>query len=330
MNVGLVVDDDSAVRGPGLGEAVQCRRQVLLSYFGEDSDPCGNCDHCQEPPEVFDGRVSVQKALSAVLRTGEYFGVGYLVDVLTGNSTDRVLSNGHDRLPTFGVGRDQTRQDWQTTFRQMLGRDLLRPDPERRGGLRLTENARPYLKGEVELTLLKHAKPEKQHKKIRALVAEDDAPLLAALKALRRGLAEEAKVPAYIIFNDRTLIEMAEQRPANLDEMARINGVGAKKLEKYGAAFVACITGDQPENLHPARRKLAGGDGGDIFDRLMEAQMALHRGPDGTGKPMRCSQKDLAKVAKAKPKTMSELTKLLGDKYSERFGPAFLDAIAEH
>jgi ATP-dependent DNA helicase RecQ len=304
-----------------------CRRQTLLAYFGEAHDPCGNCDLCANPPETFDATQAVQKALSAALRTGEYFGAGHLIDVLTGNETEKVRARGHDGLPTFGVGREMTRRAWQGVFRQMMGHDLLRPDPERHGALRVTEAAHPILRGEQSVTLRREtAAPKTRRPAAKALVSEEDAPLLSALKAKRRALAEAAKMPAYIVFNDRTLVEMAECRPQSLDEMARITGVGAKKLDQYGAAFLEVITG-AGEAPHPARRKLAGQEAGTLYDRLVEKQTALARGETGLEKPLSCSAAQLARIAKTRPRDLSEMERLLDKKRSERFGPAFLDVL---
>jgi len=158
------------------------------------------------------------------------------------------------------------------------------------------------------------------------LVSEEDAPLLSALKAKRRYLAEQANAPAYIIFNDRTLIEMAEKQPMTLDDMAHIGGVGAKKLENYGRDFLDVIAG-AVEDVHPMRRKLAGRDEGAVYDRLMEVQATLNRGPHGADKPMSCSASMLAKVAQLRSADMDNLTRLIGDKYAERFGDAFLEVL---
>ena len=313
----------------GLAEALGCRRQALLAYFGEESEPCGNCDLCDSPPELFDGTTPVRMALSAILRTEEWFGAGHLTDILTGTETDRIRQRGHDALPTFGVGKDYDKRQWSAIFRQMMGRDLVRPDPERHGALRMTEAALPILRGEGTITLRKDAlrKAAQRRPAVKALVAEEDAPLLSALKAKRRALAEAAKVPAYVIFPDRTLIEMAETRPATLDQMARINGVGAKKLERYGAAFLEVINGEAAEPAHPARRKLAGRDAGGLYDRLLEAQAGLARGEAGIDKPMSCSAAELAKLAQMRPTEESALVRLLGERRAERFGPAFLDVL---
>ncbi len=318
----------------GLAEALGCRRQLLLGYFGEKADPCGNCDLCDAPPDTFDGTDAVRKALSAMLRTGESYGAGHLIDILIGSATDKVRARGHDGLPTFGVGRDLGRGEWQAVFRQILGRDLARPDPERHGGLRMTEAARPILRGEAQIDLrrdtIARAAQGAGRPNVRTLVSDEDAPLLSALKAKRRALAEAARVPAYVIFPDRTLIEMAETRPQTLDDMARITGVGAKKLESFGAQFLSVITGAVTE-MHPARRKLAGTAGGDLFDRLQAAQADLTRGADGTGKYLSCTHSTLRRIAEMRPKTLSDLERVggMGEQKVTRFGHAFLDLLTE-
>ena len=314
----------------GLAEALGCRRQKLLGFFGEVSQPCGNCDQCESPPEIFDGTKAVRMALSAMLRTGEYFGAGHLIDILIGNETDKVQQRGHDALPTFGIGKEYGRAEWQAIFRQMMGHDLIRPDVERFGAFRMTESARPILRDEQSIELrrdtIRRAKRARRPE-VKALVSDEDAPLLSALKAKRRALAEEARVPAYIIFNDRSLIEMAQNRPKTLDDMAHINGVGAVKLEKYGKEFIAVISKEILIMPHPSRQRLAGRKEGNVYDSLLQAQGQLVRGQDGTGKPMSCSASLLAKVATEKPNDLSNLKRILGEKKADRFGPAFLDVL---
>ena len=314
----------------GLAEALTCRRETLLGYFGETGVTCGACDLCDSPAEVFDGTEAVRKALSAILRTDEWFGAGHLIDILLGNETDKVRQRGHDGLPTFGVGREYDKRQWQAVFRQMMGHDLIRPDPERHGALRMTDTALPVLRGEERVSLrrdtIRTAKASRPA--ARMLVSEEDAPLLSALKARRRALAEAARVPAYVIFNDRTLIEMAETRPATLDDMAHVNGVGAKKLANYGDAFLAVINGEAA-GMHPSRRKIAGRGEAALYDRLLEVQADLMRGPEGIDKPMTCSASLLAKVARQRPGAPGDMARLLGEKRAERFAEAFLDAIAE-
>ncbi|MEM9498049.1 MAG: DNA helicase RecQ [Pseudomonadota bacterium] len=311
----------------GLAETAGCRRVTLLGYFGEDADPCGHCDTCTRSPETFDGTVAVQMALSAALRTEQIFGSGHLIDVLCGNKTERVRQRGHDLLPTFGVGRDITAHAWQGIFRQMMGQDFVRPDPERHGGLRITEKAHPVLQGLQSVTLRRDTL-EKPGRRVapKALVSDDDAPLLAALKARRRALAEAAKVPAYVVFNDRTLVEMAEARPATLDDMVKITGVGKKKLARYGQAFLDVLCADTAQ-MHPARQKLAGENAAPVFDQLMEAQSRLMRGEDGLAKPLSCSNSLLARIASLRPRDLLTLKRLLGERRAERFGPAFLDVL---
>ena len=311
----------------GLAEALQCRRQTLLGYFGEQARPCGKCDLCDTPPELFDGTTPVRMALSAILRTEEWFGSGHLIDILLGNDTDKIRARRHDALPTYGIGKDWSRPQWQAIFRQMMGHDLVRPDPERHGALRMTEAARPILKGEAQITLRKDTlRKATRRPAVKMMVSEEDAPLLSALKAKRRALAEAARVPAYVIFPDRTLIEMAEKRPMTLDEMARIGGVGAKKLDRYGDTFLEVIAGEV-EPVHPARRKLAGREQGNIYDQLLEVQTQLSRGPDGIDKPLTCSASQLAKVAQLRPDDARGLEQLLGDRRAERFAAAFLDVL---
>ncbi len=311
----------------GLAESLECRRRKLLGYFGEDPESCGGCDICDKPPEVFDATTAVRKALSAILRTGESFGAGHLIDILLGAETDKVRQRGHDGLPTFGVGKEYDRRQWQAIFRQMMGHDLIRPDPARHGALVMTDSALPILRDEQTISLRRDSlcvagtRPA-----VKSLVSEEDAPLLSALKAKRRALAEAAKVPAYVVFTDRTLIEMAEKRPATLDQMAAIGGVGAKKLQTYGATFLEVING-AADRVHPGRLRLAGSNAGAIYDQLVEAQTRLARGQDGTEKPLSCSASQLSKVAQLRNADAVALERVLGDRRAERFAAAFLDVL---
>jgi ATP-dependent DNA helicase RecQ len=316
----------------GLAEAMACRRQVLLGYFGEEAQPCGTCDLCDRPAVLFDATDAVRKALSAILRTGEWFGAGHLIDILTGNATAKVREKGHDGLPTFGVGKDLSKPAWGAVFRQMMGRDLVRPDGDRFGALRMTDAARPILRGEANITLrrdtVEKARPGYT---VKTQVADEDASLLSALKAKRRALAEAAGAPAYVIFPDRTLIEMAEKRPMTLDEMMGITGVGAKKLESYGALFLSVITGAETAALHPARKALVGRDAGALFDRLAEVQLTLSRGDDGTGKYLSCTHSTLRQIAERRPSTLGEMQAIqgMGNLKTDRFGTAFLEVLRE-
>ncbi|TNF11283.1 MAG: DNA helicase RecQ [Rhodobacteraceae bacterium] len=307
----------------GLAEATECRRVKLLRYFGEEATPCGNCDLCDTPPELFDGTEAVRKALSAALRSEERFGAGHLIEILLGSETDKIRQWGHDKLPTFGVGRDLSRAQWQAVFRQMMGHDLIRPDAARHGALVMTDAARPILRGEQSITLRRDLVASAKAKNvIKTLVSEEDAPLLSALKAKRRALAEAQGVPAYIVFTDRTLIEMAEKRPMSLDEMAGIGGVGAKKLESYGAEFLSVIAG-AVEEMHPTRRKLAGRQEGEIFDALLAEVTRLLRGEDGIGKPLSLTHTTLRKIAETRPRDRTALGRIAG------MGESKLDRFAE-
>ncbi len=316
----------------GLAEATGCRRQRLLGYFGEASERCGNCDLCEVSPEIFDATDAVRKALSAVLRTEESYGAGHLIEILLGQMNERIRARGHHLLPTYGVGQELSRNEWQAVFRQMQGHDLLRPDLARHGALVMTARARPILRGEERITLRRDLVRKSSARPVaKALVAEEDAPLLSALKAKRRALSEAAGLPAYMIFPDRTLIEMAETRPASLDAMARVNGVGAKKLESYGRAFLEVIAGaGAAVALHPARMRLAGREAGALFDALSAAQLALVRGADGHERYLSCTATTLRRIAEARPRSRAELERIggLGAAKIERFADAFLALIA--
>ena len=311
----------------GLAEARSCRRQVLLSYFGEESGPCGNCDLCEKPPEIFDGTEPVRMALSAILRSGEYFGAGHIIDILRGAKTDKVQGKGHDQLSTFGIGKAFDQRQWQAILRQMMGHDLIRPDMSRFGALRMNQTARKILRGEEAIELRRDTIDKAPRSvKVKAMVREEDEPLLSALKAKRRALAEALQAPAYVVFPDRTLIAMAEAKPRDLDAFSQLPGVGAVKLERYAASFLEVING-AVEPLHPARRKLAGRDAGTVFDRLQEAQLELATGVDSTQKPMSCSASLLAKLAAARPRDLNGVEQIIGAKQTERFGSAFLEIL---
>ncbi len=222
----------------GLAEAHGCRRKLLLAYFGDQTEDCGNCDLCAKPPELFDASVAVQKALSAMRRTGESFGAAHLIDILTGARNEKITQRGHDRLPTYGVGTEFDKRGWQAVFRQMMGLDLVRPDPDRYGALRMTEAAHAIFRGKAGITLRKDTITKAPRRPaVKTLVGEEDEALMSALKAKRRALAEAARVPAYVIFTDKTLIEMAENRPSTQDEMARISGWGPPSWSAMARLF---------------------------------------------------------------------------------------------
>jgi len=230
-----------------LAEAPRCRRQTLLAYFGESSEPCGNCDLCQEDVERFDGTIEAQKAMSAILRTGERFGVEHLIALLVGDQTENILKYRHDQLPTFGVGKDRRGTEWRSIFRQLSAIGLIQQDFLEHGRWFVTDAGWPVLKGAQRVELRKEmavAKTSRREKRAAAAptpVGDADTALLAALKTLRAKLAQAQSVPAYIVFSDRTLIELATHRPDSTRAMREIHGVGDAKLERYGAAFLELI-----------------------------------------------------------------------------------------
>ncbi|MET0067732.1 MAG: DNA helicase RecQ [Candidatus Thiodiazotropha sp.] len=228
-----------------LCETTDCRRQVMLGYLSDpQQEACGNCDTCLQPPATWDATEAAQKALSCVYRTGQRFGVNYLIDVLLGKQNDRVRAFQHDQLSTFGIGSEFSAPEWRTLYRQLIARGLLTVDTDGHGGLQLTEESRPVLRGEIRLLLRKLNKPALRRKtrqsRKQAIDAAND-PLWEALRGLRREIADAQGVPAYQIFHDATLMEMIAQRPGNLEQMAQVSGVGARKLEAYGEAFLACL-----------------------------------------------------------------------------------------
>ena len=226
-----------------LCETARCRRQVLLGMFGEESGPCGHCDVCQGAVRLIDGRLEAQKALSAVLRTSGRFFFGHLANILSGKASEAVARHGHDQLKTFGVGKDRAPADWRGVLRQLLSAKLIDHDRADRDRLIVTEEGRKVLRGEAPFALREDivAKKPRREKRAPAAPGDADADLLAALKALRGAVARAQNQPAYVVFPDRSLIEMAAERPQTLDDFASIHGVGAAKLQKYGAAFLAVI-----------------------------------------------------------------------------------------
>lgn len=240
----------------GFCEVSSCRRQVLLSYFGEpDTEPCGNCDTCLEPVQSWDATEAAQKALSCVYRTGQRFGVGHLLDVLLGKDTEKVRQFGHQKLSTFGIGKELSAKRWRSIIRQLTARGYLTVDPTAFGALRLTEKCRPVLRGEETLYLrLEREKAAASSKSSHnARVSPADSALWEKLRALRTQLAKEQGVPPYVIFHDATLMELVEQRPTDAASFSQISGVGKAKLERYGAAFIELIRQEShsEQDSHP-------------------------------------------------------------------------------
>jgi ATP-dependent DNA helicase RecQ len=242
----------------GLCELTDCRRQALVGYFGERLDaPCSNCDTCLHPPDTWDATEAAQKALSAVYRTGQRFGVNYLIDVLRGKDGDRIRQLDHRRLQVFGIGADLEATQWRALFRQLVVRGLLGVDPNF-GGMHLNESARPVLRGAQTLELRRERTPSKSVAKGRRQQFADpvDLALWEELRALRRALAEEHGVPPYVIFHDATLAEMVARRPGSSGAMLAIDGIGQVKLERFGRDFLALIKAAPPA-AHQAESSLA-------------------------------------------------------------------------
>ena len=228
----------------GLCEVTTCRRQVLLKYFDEIlEEPCGNCDTCLEPVETWDGSEAAQKALSAIYRTGQRFGVNHLIDLLLGEQTPKIQQFGHQRLPTFGVGEELDATAWRSVFRQLVAAGYAVVDIDGFGALRLAEQARAVLRGEQQVSLRKDPRGPTKLKASRkaALPLNVDAELFEALRARRTSLAKQQGVPPYVIFHDKTLQEIAATLPQDLHQFSQISGVGDSKLEKYGEEFVQIV-----------------------------------------------------------------------------------------
>ncbi|MBZ9855443.1 DNA helicase RecQ [Mesorhizobium sp. CA13] len=235
----------------GYCETAQCRRQVLLGYFGEEAEPCGNCDNCLDQAPRADGGAEARIILTAVAQTGERFGAAHVIDILLGHETEKVLARGHQTLTSFRAGAAHRKTVWLSLIRQLVAGGFLMPDPDGHGGLAISESGRALARGEVAFhyrveTRDPLARGRKRSGEGSAAGAEGvDGSLLAALKALRLRLAKERQVPAYVVFSDRTLIDMAERRPHDLDAFAEVNGVGAAKLREFGEIFLGAIAGHQ-------------------------------------------------------------------------------------
>lgn len=231
----------------GFCEITSCRRVGLLNYFGEQhEEECGNCDNCLEPVETWEGTIAAQKALSCVFRTGQRFGVNYLIDVLLGKTAPRILQMGHDKVSTWGLGKELKQAQWHSVYRQLMTRGLVTVDVDGYGSLKLTEKSRPVLQGKEAIYFRKDmAKDRTSVKKgsSKQPFQNDSAArgLWEALRAKRKQLADKQGVPAFVIFHDATLMEMLEKRPDTLAALADISGIGATKLEKYGVDFLAVL-----------------------------------------------------------------------------------------
>ena len=235
----------------GLCEAAICRRQILLEYFDDRGEPCGNCDTCDTKPETFDGTTPAQMALSAVYRTGQRFGMVYVVDVLLGMMDDRIIQFGHDQQSTFGIGKEWSKPEWQNIFRQLVSRNLLMVDVNEYNGIKITEKGFAFLKKKEsidfrKLSVKQKARRNKSTRRSKPVMSdESDQELFEKLKEARQAMAKKRKVPAYVIFHDKTLIELAGRRPQSFEEMLEINGIGESKLEKFGQSLLDVILADR-------------------------------------------------------------------------------------
>ncbi|MGQ0544206.1 MAG: DNA helicase RecQ [Betaproteobacteria bacterium] len=228
----------------GLCETAECRRVRLLGYFGEASGPCGNCDTCLDPPATFDGTEAAQQLLSCVYRTGQRFGAMHVIDVLRGEATAKVTQRGHEQLSTFGIGAARSGRAWRAIARQCIALGLLRVDHDAYGALRLTAASRAILKGEQRVALRAWREARRSSRTKKALpqgLSGETRTLFEQLRAWRAGAARSHGVPAYVIFHDATLAEIARVRPASLDALRGISGVGARKLEAYGEEIVGLV-----------------------------------------------------------------------------------------
>ena len=242
----------------GYCESARCRRQVLLAYFGETlAEPCGNCDTCLVPVETWDGTVTAQKALSTVVRTGQRFGAGHVIDVLLGKETPRVKSLNHQDLSTYGIGTEHTERAWRGVMRQLVAGGYLTTDPDGYGTLKLSPRSTPVLKGQETVQFRQDPTPQKAIKAAPkgrvaspgTTLGDGEASLFEALRSLRATIAKEQEVPAYVVFDNKTLVKMAELKPRSLAELRRVPGVGEVKLERYGKQFLEVLTGQPNSHL---------------------------------------------------------------------------------
>jgi len=227
-------------------EAAECRRVTLLAYFDEASGPCGNCDNCLSPPLVTDGTARAQALLSTIIQTGQVFGAGHVIDILRGVESQKVLERRHHNLATFAAGKQWPKDEWMIFVRQLVAAGFLSINIQQYGGLVLTERGRALAAGSAAFSYREGVKTGRDLKAAKKnggpAVASGDVALLSQLKKLRLGLARARNVPAYVVFPDSTLIELARARPATLDDMSGINGIGPKKLKEFGPTFLRAIS----------------------------------------------------------------------------------------
>lgn len=235
----------------GYCESATCRRQVLLHYFDDRADPCGNCDTCLSPPETFDGSIAAQKLLSCILRTGQIFGGGYVIDVLLGKHSDRIEKFGHNALSTYGIGTEHTAKEWHSLIRQLVARGYLFVDMNAHGGLTVTPDGMDFLRSRNALQLRldprtvsntgRHSRGGAKADPLLSLKDDADKTLFAALKDLRTHIAKDHNIPPYVVFHDKTLVDMVLHKPLDLQALSDVPGVGQSKLKKYGQIFLDVI-----------------------------------------------------------------------------------------
>ena len=322
-----------------LCETASCRRQALLGYFGEDCDPCGNCDRCLVPVETIDGTVIAQKAMSAALRTGQRFGAEHLIAVLRGEATDKVCQHRHDRLLTFGVGADIRKPLWRSYLRQLVAADVLKIDIGGYGALRLGGRGRAVLKGVESVALHSESirQPNVGRQEMQRPPGNINPALLARLKQVRQEIANAEGVPAFVVFHDRSLQDMAAMKPQSLEQLAACHGVGALKLDRYGERFLAVLTdadGAQPSTevaRNAEQRRLATEpthtDDFDskLFQRLKALRLDIAQAEDVP--PYAVFHKfSLQEMAAKHPKTLDALAECYGvdTEKLERYGKRFL------
>jgi ATP-dependent DNA helicase RecQ len=230
----------------GYCDAPSCRRQILLGYFGETAQPCGNCDICLDPGVLLDGTKDAKAILAAIHDTGERYGAGHIIDILRGVTTEKIVAAGHDKTPGFGIGAGRKKEEWQSLIRQLVGNGFLDLDSSRYGGLSIAGKGRALMRGEEVFRYRPSSARRNEGRKARredlaATANPDQSSLLASLKTLRLSIAKQRQVPAYLIFSDRALLDMAKRCPRDIAEFAEVNGVGASKLKDFGERFLGAI-----------------------------------------------------------------------------------------
>ncbi|MFQ3355045.1 MAG: ATP-dependent DNA helicase RecQ [Paracoccaceae bacterium] len=308
----------------GLADSLYCRRENLLKYFGEELSNCGNCDLCSEPIKTFDASEHVKQALNTIIGADCTLGIDTIIEVLTKRDDNHLRKSKSTISKNPATNLKLNQNQWENILRQMMGQNLIRPDHKRQCGISLTEVAHLFLiKPTTILFQMSACQKIISKPRIRTLINELDLVLLSALKAKRRIISELENIPNYLIFRDKTLIELATKKPKSLDEFSNIHGVGPKKINRFGNIFLEVINGNKPERLHPARQKIAGKKAASIYDQLIATQSELARDKDGYGKPLSCSNSQIARLSILRNPKRTIVDQILGQKKSARFGNAF-------